>query len=125
MSKQDWQTLVIIPIDNPEPVAFEGVYEPKDRWEKLVGCEGCETAARCCGWREGVEGCPLLVPGRGCLLHLQTRSRSQKPLNCIVNPLPSQAKSHCQQEWLCTRGTHKGKIRCIRKPGNVFDDPPV
>jgi len=43
----------VIPVDDPSPVAFEDVYDDGDRWEKLVGCEGCPEIDRCCG------NCPL------------------------------------------------------------------
>jgi len=104
----------VMPVDSPSPVAFEDVYEQKDRWEVLVGCEGCEAIDRCC------KDCPFLIPGRGCMLHLQRHSN--KPFRCIVSPAPNQAKSYCQQEWLCVKGSHKGKIRRIREPGDVFHD---
>lgn len=105
---------VVMMVDSPSPIAFLDVYEDGDKWVKVVGCEGCEEIGRCCG------SCPLLVPGKGCLLHLEAPTASRKPYHCIVRPAPDTNWKWCQQEWLCVRGEHKGQIRRIREPADVF-----
>jgi len=110
------RTLVITPVDSPSPVAFENVYEEGDRWEKVVGCEGCPNIDKCCG------NCPLLVPGKGCLLHLEAPRSSRKPFRCVAWPTPKDNLSWCQQEWRCVRGSHAGEARRVREPADVFYD---
>lgn len=96
---------VIIPVDEPSPVAYLNVYEEGDIWVKIKGCEGCKNIKKCCG------NCPLLTPN-GCFLHLQ--GKNMKPYNCIVNPTLDMAHGWCQLEFKCVKGSNKGKIRRIR-----------
>ena len=96
---------VVIPIDEPSPIAYMNVYEEGDIWVKKKGCEGCKNIEKCCG------NCPLLTKD-GCLLHLQ--SGKMKPYKCIVYPTPDMAHSWCQIEFECVKGSNKGKLRRLK-----------
>ena len=107
------KTLAIVDIYDPIVVGYENLYEEGDRWEKIKGCDGCENIKQCCG------NCQLLFE-KGCLLHVEPRVFSTKPLKCIIYPLPIVTHSWCQLEFKCVKGSMKGKIRRVRDPRDTF-----
>ncbi len=107
------KTEVFIAVDEPTPIAFLNLYEDGDRWNKIKGCEGCLSIKKCCGT------CPMLT-SKGCTYHLEQRRHSNKPLNCVINPVPTIAKSYCQLEYECIQGNNKGKIRKVSDPNGVI-----
>ena len=110
---------VILDVDEPVALGFCNIFEVPgedsdgDIWKKIVGCEGCPNIADCCG------SCAMLTP-IGCMVHLKSARR--KPFRCIVSPTPGDHMSWCQQEFLCVQGIHKGKIRKVREPIDVFHE---
>jgi hypothetical protein len=94
----------IIPVGGASPVAFENVYEEGDRWDKVVGCEGCH--GKCCG------NCPHRMESGECPLHIRD-GMSLKPLYCIVKPVPSSCIPNCQLVFRCVKGTNAGKLRYV------------
>lgn len=116
MDKTDDTMLVVIPVNEPRPVAYLNVYEPGDKWVKTVGCEQCpvERRRRCCG------NCPM-ASDDGCFWHLEKRiDGGNKPFHCIVNPRPSTCKKGCMLEFTCVRGSKKGLTRRVNDVGDTF-----
>ena len=111
------KTCAIVPLDNPSPIAFMNIYEKGDIWVKIKGCEDCplESRKKCCG------NCPMFTE-KGCFFHLGSEiKRSNKPFHCAVRPSPNSCASYCYLEFKCIKGSKKGKIRKVSKPGNIFD----
>ena len=106
---------VLCLLDDPTPIAYFNVYEVGDIWVKIKGCKDCSLTNRvkCCGT------CPHATANGDCAWHLE-EGRSSKPWMCIAWPTPDQANSKCSLEFKCTKGKHKGKIRKVKNPGNVF-----
>lgn len=106
---------VVCPMDSPSPIAYLNIYENGDIWIKTKGCENCswDNRKKCCG------NCPMLTM-RGCTYHLENIKSSRKPLHCVIEPPPSKCKSYCQLEFQCAKGSHKGQIRKVSEPGNIF-----
>lgn len=107
------KTEVILAVDEPTPIAFLNLYEDGDRWEKIVGCEGCPSIKKCCG------NCPMLT-SKGCTYHLEERRHSNKPLNCVINPVPTITHSWCQLEYKCVEGSDKEKIRRVQDKNGII-----
>ena len=97
----------VIPLNDPSPVAFVSVFEPGDIWIKVVGCETCrlENRKKCCG------ECPQIDINRNCALHSGLTLETVKPLRCVVFPAPNETYDWCVQEFVCVKGTNKGKIK--------------
>lgn len=104
----------VIPLDGSSPIAFINVFEDRDVWVKVQGCEACseENRARCCG------NCKVILPDAKCPYNFQ--KNSNKPLFCVMNPTPDKADPHCSLEYKCVAGSRIGKIRRVKDPGDVF-----
>lgn len=119
MEKITSKKCVVIPIDDPAPVAYLNVYEEGDIWVKIRGCDECPLEDRlyCCG------NCSMLLKDTGeCRLHLE-ENRTDKPIYCIMKPFPDNAKGRCVLEFKCIHGKNKGKIRRLRdKQPLLYDE---
>lgn len=105
-------------MENASPVGFMNVYEPGDVWVKTKGCENCpwESRIRCCG------KCAFLME-RGCAWHYERGDNTKaKPFVCVARPTPEPAISYCQQEYLCIKGTNRGRRRCLKDKRDHLED---
>jgi len=104
---------VVIPLDDPSPIAYLNVYEEGDVWIKIKGCEACllETRKICCG------NCPMFT-SKGCFLHLDPGSN--KPFHCVAMLYPNTYISYCSLEFKCVEGSKAGQVRRIKDTGDVF-----
>ena len=112
---------LLIPVDDPSPVAFVNIYDEGDIWVKTKGCEDCpiELRKRCCG------DCPCVLPDGKCYWHCDlpmSRNGGWKPFYCIKNPLPDKCVKRCCIEYKCVAGPKKGKIRRLRDNIGVLQD---
>jgi len=109
---------VICSMDDPVALAYTSLYEEGDVWIKTVSCKDCpkESQRKCCGT------CPMLSE-MGCYFHLmKPNNGTQKPFGCIAHPHPTGARSYCQLEFLCIKGTNIGKVRCVKDKRGVLKD---
>lgn len=106
---------VLCLLNDPTPIAYYNIYEEGDIWVKTRGCEDCSTESRklCCGT------CPMLSE-KGCFLHLD--NSENKPYKCVVNPPPDTCLKWCSLEFKCVQGSHMGKIRRVKDPGDIFHE---
>ncbi len=110
--------LVILPEDDPSPIAYINLYDPGDVWLKIKGCLDCSTKNRitCCGT------CAMSLKDTGeCRLHMGNK-KNEKPFYCVMRPLPITCLNWCSLEYKCISGLKKGKIRNITKPRDIFND---
>ena len=109
------EKLFLCSIENPSPILYCNIYEEGDVWIKIKGCEECEKHKLCCG------NCTLSVDS-GCVYHIGINKKgSKKPFFCVYFPTPDKCLSWCQLEFKCVSGVKKGKIRKIKKHGNIFN----
>ena len=109
------EPVVLCLLDDSTAIAYFNVYEEGDAWIKIKGCESCslENRKRCC------NGCPMFTE-KGCFFHLD--NLLNKPYRCVAKPTVNICLSWCSLEFKCIEGSKLGKIRRVRKPGDIFDD---
>ena len=102
---------VVIDMDTVSAVGYKDVYEDKDEWVKIKGCEGCplETKKICC------HDCYSSLPNGDCEVH-----EKGKPYNCIVAPSIKMCIAHCLLEYKSVKGSKTGQVRRIKDKLNVF-----
>lgn len=104
---KDLNLEVVVPYHgDASPSAFQNVYETGDRWEKIIGCDGCTF--NCC------TNCSARMPeSNRCAVHLE--EPDAKRWKCVKWPRPNQAHPGCQQEFKCVKGSPAivGKVRRV------------
>jgi len=114
---------MVIPDDDPSPIAYINLFDQGDVWIKIKGCDECpiDLRLRCC------NKCPCIVPDGKCYWHSSNPhgdSGDMKPFRCIKNPSPKNGVFlFCSLEFECVAGPNKGKVRRLKDKLNVLFDP--
>jgi len=104
----------VVDIKTYELLGFQNVYDDGDRWDKIRGCRDCPPQKRCCG------NCPL-SSDYGCYLHVVNKGQD-KPLHCVIHPIPTKHRPNCCLEYRCVRGKYIGFVRKQCEPSNILID---
>lgn len=104
--------LAVVPANDSSAIAYMNVFERGDIWLRIKGCEDCphESRNKCCG------PCPMLSE-KGCFLHLD--DNQNKPLRCVIHPVPRINLTWCSIQYECIQGSMLGQIRKISEPLNA------
>ena len=109
--------LVVLPTEDPSPVAFMNLYDPGDVWIKVQGCEAClpERAKKCC------TNCPQSME-KGCEWHFEPGRYKSKPFHCCILPIPFKCMGGCALVFKCVSGRWKDFERHVSDTRGVLRD---